>query len=128
MSSSKTKERLPLSTPVLHILLALGGQRLHGYAIMQAIAEKTDGQATILPGTLYTTLNRMVDDALVEEALPPSEQPDDERRRRYYQITEFGRQAVMAESERMAVLLAVARREHLAGDSAHDGDLAAEES
>ena len=128
MSSSEVQDRLPLSTPVLHVLLALGGQRLHGYAIMQAIAEKTEGQATILPGTLYTTLNRMVDDALVEEAAPPSDQPDDERRRRYYQITDLGRRVVMAESERMAVLLAVARREHLAGTAGDEGGLTADEA
>jgi DNA-binding PadR family transcriptional regulator len=128
MDRGDVTDRLPLSTPVLHILLALGGRKLHGYAIMQAIADKTDGRATILPGTLYTTLNRMVDDGLVEEAKPPSEQPDDERRRRYYRITELGRQTVMAESERMAVLLDVARREHLAGEAARDGRLAADES
>jgi DNA-binding PadR family transcriptional regulator len=123
MSEDEVREKLPLSTPVLHVLLALGGRRLHGYAIMQAIAEKTEGHATILPGTLYTTLNRMLDDALVEDAAPPSDQPDDERRRRYYQITDLGRRVVMAESERMAVLLAVARHEHLAGPAADDGGL-----
>ena len=128
MSGDDVQQRLPLSTPVLHVLLALGGQRLHGYAIMQAISEKTDGQATILPGTLYTTLNRMVDDALVEEASPPSDQPDDERRRRYYQITDLGRSVVMAESERMALLLAVARHERMAGRAAEDGGLTPDEA
>lgn len=106
---------LPLSTPVLHTLLALGDDRLHGYAIMQAIEEKTGGVATILPGTLYTTLNRMLEDGLVEEAPERPDDPDDDRRRRYYRITDFGRAVVAAESERMAVLLDLARREHLAG-------------
>lgn len=100
---------------MLHILLALGHERMHGYAIMQAIEDKTGGVATVLPGTLYTTLNRMVAQGLVEVAAPPTDEPDDERRRRYYRITEFGRQVVAAESRRMAVLLDVARRERLAG-------------
>ena len=108
-------EHLPLGTPVLHILLALGRERLHGYAIMQGIEEKTDGKARILPGTLYTTLNRMLEDGLVEEASPPPDAPGDDRRRRYYRVTDLGRDAVAAEAERMAVLLDVARRDVLAG-------------
>lgn len=115
MTRPDASSLLPLSTPVLHILLALGHARLHGYAIMQAIEEKTGGVATVLPGTLYTTLNRMLDDGLVEEADPPEDGPDDDRRRRYYRMTAFGREVVAAESERMEVLLDVARREKLAG-------------
>lgn len=111
MPTRDASELLPLSTPVLHILLALGGERLHGYGIMGAIEEKTDGAARVLPGTLYTTLNRMLSDGLVEEAPPPEDAPDDDRRRRYYRVTAFGREAVAAEMERMSVLLEVARRD-----------------
>jgi DNA-binding PadR family transcriptional regulator len=102
---------LPLGAPVLHILLALGHQRLHGYGIMQAIDEKTAGAATILPGTLYTTLNRMLADGLIEEATAPGNAPDDDRRRRYYRITRFGHEVVTAEAGRMSMLLEVARRD-----------------
>lgn len=115
MSRADVAELLPLSTPVLHVLLALAGDRLHGYAIMQAIEEKTDGMARILPGTLYTTLNRMLEDGLIEEAPGRPDDPDDDRRRRYYRITAFGREATAAESRRMEVLLDLARRERLAG-------------
>lgn len=106
---------LPLSPPVLHILLALGHERLHGYAMMRAIEEKTDGVATVLPGSLYTTLGRMLDQDLVEEAPPPEDDPEDDRRRRYYRMTDFGREVVAAESRRMAVLLDLARRQRMAG-------------
>ena len=108
MSGSETP---PLSTPVFHVLLALGHERLHGYGIMQAIERKTGGVARILPGTLYTTLNRMLSDGLVEEAPPPDDAPDDDRRRRYYRVTTAGRDVVAAEAERMSVLLDVARRD-----------------
>jgi len=102
---------LPLSTPVLHILLALGADHLHGLGIMEAIADKSEGKAVILPGTLYVTLNRMVDDGLIAEA----ERPDGaDARRKYYGITERGRSVVAAEMERMAVLMDVARRDLLA--------------
>ncbi|MGD2067269.1 MAG: helix-turn-helix transcriptional regulator [Gemmatimonadota bacterium] len=107
-------DHLPLGTPVLHILLALGRERLHGYAIMQGIEEKTGGKARILPGTLYTTLNRMLEDGLVEEAPAPPDAPDDDRRRRYYRVTDLGRDVVAAEADRLSVLLDVARRDVLA--------------
>ena len=111
MSRRSVADLLPLSTPVLHILLALGHDRMHGYGVMQAIEQKTAGAARILPGTLYTTLNRMLADELVEETQPPRDAPDDDRRRRYYRITSFGRDVVAAEAERMSVLLEVARRD-----------------
>ena len=111
MSRRDPTELLPLSTPVLHVLLALGHERMHGYGIMQAIEHKTEGAARILPGTLYTTLNRMLADGLVEETPPPGDAPDDDRRRRYYRVAPFGREVVVAEAERMSVLLELARRD-----------------
>lgn len=103
-------EFLPLGAPVLNVLVALGHDRLHGYGIMQTIEEETEGAARILPGTLYTTLNRMLADGLLEEAPPPDDAPDDDRRRRYYRATALGRQVVAAEAERLSVLVALARR------------------
>ena len=102
---------LPLSTPVLHILLAIGGGRLHGLGIIEAIEAKSEGRAVILPGTLYVTLNRMVDDGLVAEA----ERPEGaDARRKYWAVTDLGRAVVSAEMERMRVLMEVARRDALA--------------
>lgn len=109
MGHANATDLLPLGTPVLHILIGLAGGPSHGYALMQAIEEKTGGAAQILPGTLYTTLNRMLANGLVEETGGPGDEPDD-RRRRYYAITPFGREVLAAETERLAVLLEVARR------------------
>ena len=105
-------ELLPLSPPVYHVLLALGERALHGYAIMQAFEDKTAGEDTILPGTLYATIARMVDAGLIEEGEPGADGSND-RRRRYYRVTEFGRAVARAESERLARLLRVARAEQL---------------
>jgi DNA-binding PadR family transcriptional regulator len=101
---------LPLSTPVLHVLLALGAERRHGLGIIESIQRKTEGRARILPGTLYVTLNRMADDGLIEEV----DRPDGaDARRRYWAATELGQGVLAAETERMAVLLRVARDEGL---------------
>jgi len=106
---------IPLKQATYQVLLALAdGQSLHGYAIMQAIAEMTDGRETILPGTLYAALARMVDDGLVEEQAGTDDASGGPARR-YYRRTAFGRAVTRAESERLRALLEVARRQNIFG-------------
>jgi DNA-binding PadR family transcriptional regulator len=105
----------PLGAPMLHVLLALGRDALHGYGIMEAIEAKTGGRATILPGTLYATMNRMLDEGLIDEA-PRPEGADG--RRKYYRVTSLGRRVVAAESRRLEALLDVARAERMTGNDA----------
>ena len=111
MDMPNITDQLPLGAPVLNVLLALGHQRRHGYGIMRAIEEKSGGAATILPGTLYTTLNRMVKSGLIEEADPPTDAPADDRRRSYYRATQFGLRVLEAETRRLATLVRIAERD-----------------
>ncbi len=98
---------------IYHILLALGDAEMHGYAIMQSLSEKTGGRETILPGTLYASLARMVDEGLVEEHEPPEGDYSGGPKRRYYKRTELGREAASAESERLRVLLSIAAEQDI---------------
>lgn len=99
---------LPLKHATYQVLLALGDEPLHGYAIMQAVSAMTQGQEKILPGTLYAALARMVDEQLVEESAPREHDPSGGPARRYYRRTAFGRAVARAESERLRALLDVA--------------------
>ena len=100
----------PTLTPAMHhILLALLRGELHGYAIMQSIEALTDGAMRLGPGTLYTSLRKLLDGALVEEGGERREQGDDERRR-YYRISSAGRAAVVSETRRLAQLVRFANR------------------
>ncbi len=94
MPSDPTEQGfLPLPVSVLHILLALRDEELHGYAIMQRVEELTDGAVTMGPGTLYGAVKRMLADGFIEEA---AERPDpelDDQRRRYYRVTALGARA-----------------------------------
>lgn len=94
-----------LNQPALHILLALGTDAMHGYAIMQNISERTGGQIRLLPGTLYSTIKRLLADDLLEECDPPAGADSDDARRRYYRVTRKGRAAAEAETRRMAMLV-----------------------
>ena len=96
-----------------HILLALAAAERHGYSILQEVAELTEGELTIEPGTLYRALHRMLKDGwVVESGRRPAADVDDERRK-YYRLTPFGRRLAMAEADRLARLLAVARQQGL---------------
>jgi len=98
---------LPLTAPEYHVLLSLGEQALHGYAMMRSLEEKTGGKDELLPGTLYATLARMVARGLLEE-LPEPPDPGTDARRRYYRATALGLAVARAESARLARLLQVA--------------------
>lgn len=106
---------LPLKQATYQILLALGDEAMHGYAIMQAITAMTDGRETILPGTLYAALARMVDEKLVEESTAREDDPSGGPPRRFYRRTSFGRAVARAESERLRALLEVARAQKILG-------------
>lgn len=102
---------LPLSSAALHILLALAGGELHGYAIMQDVARQSDGRYKIGPGTLYDNLQRLLDQQLVEET---GRRPgDDDSRRRYYRLSSLGRAVLAAEVARLEGVIREAKL-HLA--------------
>lgn len=100
---------LPLTPSVFHILLSLAGGERHGYAMMREVADNTSGRLRLGPGTLYYSVQRMLEKGLIEEAAErPVPELDDERRI-YYRITEFGRQVAEAEAERLSDLVDLAR-------------------
>ena len=100
---------VPLPPAVFHILLALGDEDRHGYAIIQDVAERTDDQVRLGAGTLYRSIQRMLDeDLIVEVHERPAPDMDDERRR-YYRITPSGRAVARAEAERLNNLVKLAR-------------------
>jgi DNA-binding PadR family transcriptional regulator len=107
---------LPLKHATYQVLLALeDGEAMHGYAIMQAVAAMSGGRESVLPGTLYAALARMVDEGLVEESAPRNDAPSGGPPRRYYRRTKFGRAVARAESERVRALLEVARAQNILG-------------
>ena len=96
---------LPLKPVDLQLLLALAERELHGYGLVQAIAEHTDGLIALEPGNLYRVVKRLLDDGLVVEA-PRRDAPDlGEERRRYYRITPLGSRVLAAELQRLDALV-----------------------
>jgi DNA-binding PadR family transcriptional regulator len=100
-----------LTSMEFEILLSLAGGHRHGYAIIQEIAERSNGTLTVRPGTLYRAISRLLDAGLIEEVRGSDE--GDAARRRYYAMTRAGRQVAVIESERLARQLATARERKL---------------
>jgi DNA-binding PadR family transcriptional regulator len=109
---------LPLTPATLHILMALAEEERHGYAILQDVEQRTGGQVTLSAGTLYRTIQRMLEEGLLVEIQkrPPAELDDE--RRRYYGITAFGAAVARAEASRLAALLRLVRASGFAPRSA----------
>src|SRR5918996_4525944 len=116
MRDADPQDLLPLTPVVLHVLLALVDERQgkHGYAVAREVEELTEGQIRMGPGTLYGSIQRMLDASLIEEA-PRARRarPDEDERRRYYRITPFGRRVLELEVSRLADVVAIARRKQL---------------
>ena len=100
---------LPLPAAVFHILMAVADEDRHGYAIIQEVMSRTSGDVRLSPGTLYRSVQRMLEqDLIVEVHERPAPELDDERRR-YYRITAFGKKVATAEVQRLSELLKLAR-------------------
>ncbi len=106
---------LPLTSTVFHMLLALSDGDKHGYGIMKAVEQETEGQMQIRTGSLYGSIRRMIEAGLIEEK---DERPDpelDDERRRYYGLTDLGRRVLNAEAARIAQAMVVIQRKHILG-------------
>src|SRR5579864_2522733 len=107
--SREAEAFLPLPSATLHILLALADEDRHGYAIIQEVAARTGGELRLSAGTLYRSIQRMLEQGLIMETRERPAPEDDDERRRYYRITPQGMTAARAEARRLTHLVKLAR-------------------
>jgi DNA-binding PadR family transcriptional regulator len=97
-------ENLPLTEPVLLILLSLAGQPRHGYSILKDVEHMSDGRVMLSTGTLYGALRRLLDDDWIERF----EEEESSRGRQAYRLTPQGRRNLQLEVNRMKHLTRLA--------------------
>jgi DNA-binding PadR family transcriptional regulator len=91
--------------PTFLILTALADEPRHGYGIVQEVRVLSGGRVSLLTGTLYTALDRLTAEGLVER---DHEEEVDGRLRRYYRLTAEGLVSLTAETARLRELAAAA--------------------
>ena len=111
---SHVRDFLPLKAIDLELLLALSSGDLHGYGLVQAVSQHTDGLVQLDPGNLYRVIKRLLADGLVAESGFQDPAADAGERRRYYRITPLGGRVLAAEIDRLRVIV----RDPLARDAA----------
>jgi DNA-binding PadR family transcriptional regulator len=104
---------VPLTPAVFFILLALAEGEKHGYAIMQDVKRLSDGSVQMGPGTLYTSIQRLLDLSLIRETEGTGAPSDHEARRRYYRLRHAGRDLLAFEVDRMEAVVRRARQKKL---------------
>ena len=104
-SRADIESLLPLPPAAFHILLALSIGDRHGYGIIQDVEGFTSGAVRLSAGTLYRTIQRLLEQGLIME---PRTTVLVDPRRRPYRITGFGRAVARAESSRLAELVRLA--------------------
>jgi len=98
-----------LPSATFHILLALAGEDRHGYAIIQEVLMRTDGELKLSAGTLYRSIQRMLEQGLIVETRDRPAPEDDDERRRYYRLTPLGTATAKEEARRLTQLVRMAR-------------------
>ena len=101
---------LPLPSATFRILMALADEDRHGYGIIQDVSASTNGELKLSAGTLYRSIQRMLEQGLLVETRDRPAPEDDDERRRYYRITPFGRTVAKAEANRLTNLVRLARK------------------
>src|SRR6266478_7315936 len=107
------ESQFSLTPGMFQVLLALGDEEKHGYAILKDVEDQTDGHVRLSTGTLYAMIKRLLSEGVLKECRnrPPAD--EDDQRRRYYRLTPLGREIAVAEAERLEKLIATAREKHL---------------
>jgi DNA-binding PadR family transcriptional regulator len=100
-----------LTTAVLHVMISLAGGERHGYGILKDVERQSDGRVKLGPGTIYGTLQRLMELGWVEETDGPARTVDE--RRKHYRLTRTGREAVRDEVDRLDALVRTARAQRV---------------
>ncbi len=104
---------LPLNPREFLLLFVLVDGELHGYGLVKAVEEQTDGEIRMDPANLYRCIKRLERDELVQQVGKRRAAQSNDERRRYYGITCLGKAVVKAEAERLDKLAAAARARKL---------------
>ena len=94
----RKQEQRALRPMEFFALLVLADERLHGYGLVKAIEERSDGRVRVRPGNLYRVLDRLIESGLVAEESAQGEPSQGKERTRLFVLTSRGRTVVADEA------------------------------
>lgn len=109
MAASTPADHLPLKPRVHLVLLLLAERPRHGYDLLGALEEASEGTIRLNAGSFYRLLHRLAEEGLVQRVEPPGDEESGGGARKTYGLTELGLETLRAESRRQAALLERAR-------------------
>ena len=96
MDKKRIDGYLPLTETTYYIMLALT-EPMHGYAVMQKIAELTEGMVEVGPGTLYGVFSNLEKEKLITKV-------SEEERRKIYTLTPGGLEVLRQQLSRYQLM------------------------
>jgi DNA-binding PadR family transcriptional regulator len=121
MSPSTSTPRDLLTPATLHVLISLAEGDRHGYGIKLDVEERTRGELSLGPGTLYEAIHRMEGLGFIEVSPRPKSKRTEGsgrgRPRKYYRLTREGRRQLEDELVRLRDLVQYARAHRLLPDT-----------
>ena len=101
------KSPIRMTPAFFFLMLALTEGSRHGHAMARDVEERSGGSVTLGPGSLYWSLGRLAEVALIEEVDPPEGETDE--RRRFYALTAAGREVLARETATLERIVDYAR-------------------
>lgn len=105
------KSPIRMTPAFFFLMLALTEGSRHGHAMAREVEERSGGSVKLGPGSLYWSLGRLAEVALIEEVDPPEGETDD--RRRFYGLTPSGREVLASETATLERIVDYARLRHI---------------
>jgi DNA-binding PadR family transcriptional regulator len=109
MKKAEPSTALPLSSKVLHILMALAAEPMNGYRLGLRVEEASGGMIRMSPGTLYENLHRLTERGMIQEVAQDQLVKSDGRGQRFYSLSSLGMEVLQAEVGRLAEDVELAR-------------------
>jgi DNA-binding PadR family transcriptional regulator len=106
MTPVTNKPAIIINEPTFFILLSLASGPKHGYAVMKDTEELSRGKVSLSTSTLYTALNRLLNQGLLERSDTGENGAGPGLPRKVYCLNENGRRILNAEAKRMQDMLA----------------------
>lgn len=100
----------PLKPRAYMVLLLLAERPRHGYDLLAAIEQRSEGAMKMNAGSFYRLIHGLAEEGLVQRVEAPDDEPSGGGERKTYGLTVVGLERLRAEIARQEALLELGRQ------------------